>query len=62
MVYGKDSWIYEAEGIILDSEFNSDELGWKHGDYFKFINVNGRQILIKVEQLEAFLINGKLKG
>jgi hypothetical protein len=61
MVYGKDSWIYSAEGIILDSEFNSDRLGWKHGDYFKFINVNGKQILIKVEELESFLINGNLK-
>jgi hypothetical protein len=61
MVYGKDSWIYSAEGIILDSEFNSDQLGWKHGDYFKFINVNGKQILIKVEELESFLINGNLK-
>lgn len=47
MIYAEDSWIYNAECILLDSDFNSDALGWKHGDRFKFINVNGRQILIK---------------
>lgn len=62
MVYGRDSWIYDENGIILDSEFDSDAIGWKHGDYFKFINVNGKQILIKVEELETFLLDGKLKS
>ena len=40
--------------MILDEEFNSDKLGWKGGDYFKLINVNGRQMLIKVDPVEVF--------
>lgn len=58
MIYGSESWIYTKEGIVLDPEFNSDKLGWKHGDCFKFVNVNGRQILIKMDDLESFLIEG----
>ena len=54
-MYGKEDWIYGPDCILLDSEFNSDQLGWKHGDLFKFINVNGRQVLVKVDPLVAFL-------
>lgn len=49
------SWDLNSKGIILDEELNTDVLGWKHGDYFKFINVNGRQMLVKVDPLEAFV-------
>jgi hypothetical protein len=40
---------------LLDEEFNSDKLGWKGGDLFKLVNRNGRQMLIKVEPIEAFV-------
>jgi hypothetical protein len=36
-------------------------LGWRAGDYFKFVNVNGRQMLIKVDDLEKFLKDGERK-
>ncbi len=52
------NWDCSPEGIILDEEFNSDRLGWKGGDYFQLININGRQILRKVSDLEKFIING----
>jgi hypothetical protein len=42
----------------LDEEFNSDKLGWKGGDYFKFVNTNGRQMLVKVDDLEKFIVKG----
>lgn len=61
MIYGRESWIYSTDGIILDSEFNSDALGWRNGDYFKFTNVNGKQVLVKIEELETFLLNGSIK-
>lgn len=61
MIYGSESWIYSTDGIILDSEFNSDALGWRNGDYFKFTNVNGKQVLVKIEELETFLLNGSIK-
>jgi hypothetical protein len=55
MLYIDYSWDCSPNGIILDEEFNSDKLGWKHGDMFKLININGRQILQKVDPLELFL-------
>ena len=62
MLYLDYSWDCSSKGIILDEEFNSDKLGWKSGDYFKFVNVNGRQMLIKVDDLEQFIIQGAENG
>ena len=59
MLYVDYSWDCSSEGIILDEEFNSDKLGWKGGDYFQLININGRQILRKVDPLVKFLKDGK---
>ena len=58
MLYVDYTWDCSPEGIKLDEEFNSDKLGWKGGDYFQLININGRQILRKVGDLEKFIING----
>lgn len=51
-------WDLYSDRIVLDSELNTDRLGWKGGDYFKFVNINGRQMLIKVDELERFIIQG----
>jgi hypothetical protein len=48
------SWDLHPDKIILDEELNTDKLGWKGGDYFKFVNVNGRQMLVKVDPVEMF--------
>jgi len=48
-------WDLRPDKIILDSELNTDKLGYKHGDLFKFINIDGRQMLVKVEPIEAFV-------
>jgi hypothetical protein len=58
MLYVDYTWDCGPNGIILDEEFNSDKLGWKGGDYFQLINVNGRQFLRKVDDLEKFIIKG----
>lgn len=58
MLYIDYNWDCSPNGIILDEEFNSDRLGWRGGDYFKLVNVNGRQMLVKVETLEKFLVDG----
>ena len=55
MLHFDYTWDCSSRGIILDEEFNSDKLGWKSGDLFKFVNVNGRQMLIKIDPLEAFV-------
>ena len=54
---GYDFFLTE-EGIGLDEELNLDRLGWKGGDYFKLVNVDGRAKLIKVDALEKFLSDG----
>lgn len=55
MLYIDYSWDCSPRGIILDEEFNSDKLGWKHGDLFKLINVDGRQRLVKIDPVEQFV-------
>ena len=49
------NWDLQRDKIILDEELDTDKLGWKHGDHFKFINVDGKQMLVKVDPLVAFV-------
>lgn len=52
------TWDLDSNGIKLDPELNIDKLGWKGGDYFKLVNIDGQPALIKVDVTEKFLING----
>ena len=54
-------WDLEPDRIILDKELNIDKLGWRHGDYFKVTNIDGRAMLVKVSKLEKFLKDGEQK-
>jgi len=58
MLYIDYSWDLEPNRIVLDEELNTDKLGWRAGDLFKFVNVNGRQQLVKVDPLVKFLEDG----
>lgn len=58
MLYVDYNWDLHPDRIILDNELDTDKLGWKGGDYFRFINVNGRQMLVKVDDLERFILQG----
>lgn len=62
MKYYDYEWDLEPNRIILDAELNVDTLGWKGGDYFKVVNVNGRSMLVKVDPLEKFLKDGTTNG
>ncbi len=55
MLYVDYSWDCSPNGIILDEEFNTDRLGWKGGDCFKLVNVNGRCFLRKLDPVEQFI-------
>ena len=55
-------WGLEPDRILLDKELNIDKLGWRGGDYFRVTNVNGRVMLVKVDPLEKFLIDGAGKS
>jgi hypothetical protein len=61
MLYLNYTWDCSPDGIKLDEEFDSDKLGWKSGDYFKLVDINGRQMLVKVNALEKFIVDGNSK-
>lgn len=58
MLHVDYTWDLYPDKIILDEELNIDKLGWRGGDYFKLINVNGKAMLVKVDDLEKFIVNG----
>ena len=54
MLYYDYTWDLSPDRIILDEELNVDKLGWKAGDMFKVVNINGRAMLVKVDPIEKF--------
>ena len=48
------NWDLYSWGIKFDEELNIDKLGWKNGDCFKIVNVNGQAMLKKLEEVEQF--------
>ena len=54
MLHFDYSWDLYPDRIVLDEELNIDKLGWKGGDYFRLVNVNGKAMLVKVDPVEAF--------
>lgn len=59
MLYVDYSWDCSESGIMLDEEFNADKLGWKGGDYFQLVNINGRCYLKKVDPVVKFIKDGE---
>jgi hypothetical protein len=47
-------WDLDPRRILLDNELNTDKLGYRHGDIFKFTNVDGRAMLVKLDPVEQF--------
>ncbi len=57
------NWDLDPSGILFDDELNIDRLGWEHGDYFKLVVAdNGKRYLMKVEELEKFILKGAENG
>jgi len=59
MKYYDYDWDLEPNRILLDGELDTDALGWRAGDLFEFVNVDGRQMLKKVDPLIKFLRDGE---
>ena len=59
MKYIDYEWDLYPDRIVLDEEINIDRLGWKGGDYFRLVNVNGKAMLIKVDPVVKFLKDGE---
>jgi hypothetical protein len=49
------TWDLEPWGIKFDEELDIDKLGWRAGDCFKVVNVDGRAMLVKMDPLEQFV-------
>ena len=58
MLHFDYQWDLYPDRIVLDEELNIDKLGWKGGDYFRLVNVNGKAMLVKVDPLVKFLRDG----
>jgi hypothetical protein len=54
MHYYDYDWDLHPWGISFDKELNIDKLGWRAGDCFKIVNINGRAMLRKLEPVEQF--------
>lgn len=54
MLHFDYTWDLSSNRIVLDQELNTDKLGWRAGDVFKFVNVDGQQMLIKMDPVEQF--------
>ena len=55
MMYYDYIWDLNPEQLILDQQLDIDKLGWRAGDIFKLININGRVMLRKVDPMITFL-------
>ena len=62
MIHMDYTWDLYPWGIKFDEELDIDKLGWKGGDYFKVVNIDGRAMLKKVDKLELFLEGHKVNG
>lgn len=60
MLYLDYTWDLSPNGIIFDEELNIDKLGWKGGDVFEVININGRAMLRKIDPVRAFARGHKI--
>jgi hypothetical protein len=48
MLYQDYNWDISKFGIILDEEFDTDELEWNDGDLFRLKKVDGSTYLVKL--------------
>jgi hypothetical protein len=63
MLYFDYNWDLSPTLMIPDEELNTNTLGWQVGDYWKVIeNSAGRKMLVKVNELEAFLLAGSTEN
>ena len=52
-------WDLSESGIKFDENLEVEKLGWKPGDYFKLILTETGMKLVKIDDLEKFIIKGK---
>lgn len=59
MLYVDFLWQLGPGYIIPDPELNTDQLGWKEGDFYRIaVDSNGNKYLRKVDKLQEFILKG----
>ena len=58
MLYLDYNWDLGPGYIVPDAELNTEKLGWKVGDLWEMIEVNGKLRLHKIDPLVKFLVDG----
>ena len=56
MLYYDYTWDLRHDKIMLDEELDIDKIGWKLGDFFQLVNVDGRAQLERIDPLVAFAL------
>jgi|LauGreDrversion4_2_1035121.scaffolds.fasta_scaffold324319_2 hypothetical protein len=62
MLYVDYNWDLNPNSIIPDKELDTNKLGWKIGEYWKSVEVDGRLMFRKVDKLEEFILKGVDNG
>jgi hypothetical protein len=62
MLHYDYNWDLYPNYIKLDEELNTDALGWKQGDYFKFVEKDGIKLIKKVDPIEMFAKGHKVNS
>ena len=55
MLYFDYTWDLSDDKIILDEELDVYNIGWREGDLFKFVDIDGKRQLIKLDPVEKFV-------
>ena len=55
MLYFDFTWDLSKDKIILDEELDAYKIGWREGDLFKFVDIDGKRQLIKLDPIEKFV-------
>jgi hypothetical protein len=48
--------------MIPDAEIDTEKLKWRSGDYWPIKEVQGKMMLVKVDPIIQFLLEGSLHG
>jgi hypothetical protein len=60
MLYLDYTWDLDPDHILLDKELETEKLGWKDGDCFRFSTSDGRPKLEKLDPVVVFAMGYKV--
>jgi hypothetical protein len=61
MLYVDYNWDLGPGYIVPDKELNTAQLGWKPGQFWQMVEVNGKIRLHQVDPMVQFVLEGSAK-